>query len=270
MALMRSMLYTELQLVAVRQSVRSSGGPAEKVVKQMAYFNAGGVSESGAIRAKGAGRRGGARVLTQGLCGLALCSGVLLSGVTGASAATSGAPAASTPTCSLTALNVGPPSQEVFTTQDPVAGLASVKQIRDHNVMKTESGFSPGTTGPVTVTFTKVNEPIGGEAGFDATNTEGQSVKCLGQFKTVQPRRVNTQGFTIRDKFSTLVIQNGTPGLTSVSLTLNGAPTTSVALTPGQTFSEPLTGPVPNRLLVQGFGTGSHSAVAAVWGQPDA
>ena len=93
MALMRSMLYTELQLVAVRQSVRSSGGPAEKVVKQMAYLNAGGVSESGAIRAKGAGRRGGARVLTQCLCALALCSGVLLSVVTGASAASSGSAA---------------------------------------------------------------------------------------------------------------------------------------------------------------------------------
>ena len=181
---------------------------------------------------QGAGRRGGARVLTQGLCALALCSGVLLSVVIGATAATDAADtqAASTPTCSLTAVNVGPPSQEVFTTQDPVAGLAKVHQIRDHNVTKTESGFSPGTTGPVTVTFTKVDEPIGGEAGFEATNTEGQSVKCLGQFKTVMPRRVNTQGFTIRDKFSTLVIQNGTPGLTSVSLTLNGAPTTSVPL----------------------------------------
>jgi hypothetical protein len=267
MALMRSMLYTELQLVAVRQSVRSSGGPAEKVVKQMAYFNAGGMTESGAIRAKGAGRRGGARVLTQGLCALALCSGVLLSVVTGATAATADT-AASTPTCSLTTVNVGPPSQEVFTTQDPVAGLASVHKIRDHNATKTESGFSPGTTGPVTVTFTKVDEAIGSEAGIEAINTEGQGVKCLGQFKTVEPRRVNTQGFTIRDKFSTLVIQNGVPGLTSVRLTLNGAPTTSVNLTPGQTFSEPLTGPVPNRLLVQGLGTGSHSAVAAVWGQP--
>jgi hypothetical protein len=193
---------------------------------------------------------------------------VLLSGVTGASAATIGAPATSTPTCSLTTVNVGPPSQEVFTTQDPVAGLASVHKIRDHNAIKTESGFSPGTTGPVTVTFTKVDEAIGSEAGIEATNTEGQGVKCLGQFKTVMPRRDNTQGFTIRDKFSTLVIQNGVPGLTSVRLTLNGAPTTSVNLTPGQTFTEPLTGPVPNRLVVQGLGTGSHSAVAAVWGQP--
>jgi hypothetical protein len=208
--------------------------------------------------------------LTQCLGALALCSGVLLSVVTGASAATSGAAQApSTPTCSLTAVNVGPPSQEVFTAQDPVAGLASVQKIRDHNATKTESGFSPGTTGPVTVTFTKVNEEIGSEAGIVATNTEGQSVKCLGQFKTVLPRRVNTQGFTIRDKFSTLVVQNGTPGLTSVSLTLNGGTTTSVSLTPGGTFAEPLTGPVPNRLLVQGFGQGSHSAVAAVWGQPD-
>ena len=48
----------------------------------------------------------------------------------------------SKPTCTLSAVNVGPPSQLVYTAQDPVAGLASVGPIRDQNSSRS-FGFSP-------------------------------------------------------------------------------------------------------------------------------
>jgi hypothetical protein len=175
----------------------------------------------------------------------------------------------STPTCTVSAVTVGPPSQVVYTAEDPVAGLSSVVPIRDQNVVATVSAFSPGTTGPVTVTFTKKHEGLGGESGLTATNTQGQRVKCLGQFKTVTPRRTDTQGFTYRLRFSNLVIQNGAQGLTGARLTLDAAAPTDISLSPGETFTEPLMGPVrPNRLLVQGFGVKVDTAVVLVWGHP--
>ena len=178
----------------------------------------------------------------------------------------------STPTCTLSAVKVGPPSQLIYTAQDPVAGLASIG-IRDHNSTNTISGFSPGTTGVVTVTFTKRLEPLGGRDGVVATNTQGKKVTCLGQWKTVRARHFNAQGFTFQGGFSNLVIQNGKIGLTAVHMTLNGAPTVKIGLAPGQTFTETLPGLVrTNRMVVQGLGQvfheALHRAVAVVWGHP--
>jgi hypothetical protein len=174
----------------------------------------------------------------------------------------------STPTCTLSAVNVGPPSQVVYTAQDPVDGLSSVVPIRDQNVTPAVSGFSPGTTGIVTVTFTKKIEFNGGESGILAINTQGRRVKCLGQFKTMAPRRTDTEGFTYRERFSNLVIQNGSPGLTAARLTLNGGTPDTIGLTPGELSTESLVGLKPNRLVAQGIGVTKPHAVLVVWGHP--
>jgi hypothetical protein len=174
----------------------------------------------------------------------------------------------STPTCTLSTVNVGHPSQLVFTAQDSVSGLSTVKVIKHHNSTGSVSSFSPGTTSPVTATFTKKKETAGGTGGIKATNTGNNSVSCVGQFKTVKPLKVNTQGFTFKKSFDNLVIQNGTKGLKSVDVTLNGGPTTTVTLSPGETYTQTLTGLTTskNKLVVEGFGKGTNAAVAAVWG----
>jgi hypothetical protein len=171
-----------------------------------------------------------------------------------------------TPTCTLTSIAVGPPSQMVFTVQDTGSGLSTVKAARHHNSHYVISGFTPGTTSPVTVTFTKKTETAGGSAGVKATNGIGNSVFCVSQYKTVKPLRVNSQGFTFRKQFDMLVIQNGSPGLNSVQITLNGS-TSTVTLTPGETYTQTLAViKGNNKMVVQGFGHGKQAAVAAVWG----
>ena len=174
----------------------------------------------------------------------------------------------SKPTCTLSSVNVGPPSQLVFTAQDSVSGLSTVKVIKHHNSNGSVSSFSPGTTSPVTATFTKKKETAGGTGGIKATNTGNNSVSCVSQFKTVRPLKVNSQGFTFKKAFDNLVIQNGTKGLKSVDVTLNGGTTTTVTLTPGETYTQTLTGLTgpKNKLVVEGFGKGSKAAVVAVWG----
>jgi hypothetical protein len=178
----------------------------------------------------------------------------------------------SKPTCTLAAVKVGPPSQLVYTAQDAVAGLASIG-IRDHNSTNVISGFSPGTTGLVTITFTKRLEPLGGRDGVVVTNTQGKKVTCLGQWKTLRARHFNSQGFTFQGGFSNLVIQNGKIGLIAAHVTLNETPTVKIPLTPGETFTETLTGLVrTNHMVVQGLGKvfheAVHRAVVVVWGHP--
>jgi hypothetical protein len=171
-----------------------------------------------------------------------------------------------TPTCTLTSIAVGPPSQMVFTVQDTGSGLATVKAPRHRNSTYAISSFSPGTRSPVTVTFTKKIETAAGSAGVKATNEIGNSVFCVSQYKTVKPTRLNSQGFTFRKQFDTLVIQNGSPGLSSVQITLNG-PTSTVSLTPGETYTQALSGLTKdNKMVVEGFGHSKTAAVAAVWG----
>ncbi len=174
---------------------------------------------------------------------------------------------ASTPTCALSSINVGPPSQAVFTVKDTGSGLASVKVIRHHDTTGSISSFTPGTKSPVMITFTKKVETAGGNAGVKATNEAGTSASCAGQFKTLKPSRVNSQGFTFRKSFNTLVIKNGSVGLKSVAVTLNGS-TFTVVLTPGETFTQTLSGLTgsKNKMVVEGFGKGKTSAVVAVWG----
>jgi hypothetical protein len=154
----------------------------------------------------------------------------------------------------------------VFTVQDTGSGLATVKAVRHRNSTSVIAPFSPGTTNPVTVTFTKKTETAGGTAGVKATNEIGKSVFCTSQYKTVKPLRVNSQGFTFKKRFNMLVIQNGTPRLTSVQITLNGT-TSTVSLTPGETYKRTLSGLTKsNKMVIEGFGRTHAVAVAAVWG----
>ena len=172
-----------------------------------------------------------------------------------------------TPTCTLTSVAVGPPSQVVFTVQDTGSGLATVKVTRHKNSSSVVSPFSSGSTSPVTVTFTKKTDSIGGTTGVKATNVDGKAVYCAGQYKTVKPLKANSQGFTFPKQFDNFVVQNGTPGLKSVQVTVNG-PTSTVSLTPGESYSQTLSGLTGkfNKMVVEGFGKSKNAAVAVVWG----
>jgi hypothetical protein len=160
----------------------------------------------------------------------------------------------------------------VFTAQDPVSGVSSVRELFGHfNTTLTVSPFTPGTTGPITATFTKKHETLGGKGGIQVTSESGKRVRCEGVFKTVMPFRVNSLGFTTRDRFDNLVVQNGALGLNAVRVTLNGGTPMTIPLTPGQTFTQTLATGVarPNRLVVQGLGLPLRRAVMVLWGQPE-
>ncbi len=179
------------------------------------------------------------------------------------------------PTCLVSGLNdARPDAQMSFTVQDSVSGVAAVKVIRHLNSigsissfsMGSISSFTPGTTSPVTATFTKKVQTAGSNAGVKAINEDGVGTSCGGQYKFLRRGRVGTQGFTFRRSYDDLMIQNGSKGLRSVSVTLNGS-TFGVVLTAGESFTETLSGlSKTNTMVVEGFGKARTSAVVAVWG----
>jgi hypothetical protein len=176
-------------------------------------------------------------------------------------------PASSTPTCTLDNVANGPPSALQFTAQDTGSGLATVKPKWHRNSTPNVASFTPGTTSPVTATFTKNVETKGGSASLTVTNESGSSIFCGAQFKTLGVARANSQGFAFSTFRNTLVIQNATSGLSSVTIDLNGSQST-VSLTPGEDYSQALP-PAShgiNHMVVEGFGASGASAVVTVWG----
>jgi hypothetical protein len=174
----------------------------------------------------------------------------------------------STPTCTLSGVNDGPPSQVQFTTQDTTSGLASVKTRWHTNAKVSIPHVTPGTTSPVTATFTKRQEAKGGNASILATNEAGSSVFCAGQFKTVDGGQVYAQGFVVSNLRDNLVLQNSTTGLSAASITVNGV-TVHVDLTPGEQYQLSLSSMFhmgKNSVTVDGTGPASDFAVVAIWG----
>jgi hypothetical protein len=177
---------------------------------------------------------------------------------------------ASTPTCTLSGVSNGPPSQVVLSAQDTGSGLRKVTEPWHQNATVVVSPFTKGTTSPVTLTFTKQVETQGGSASVTATNMAGAKAYCVAFFKTVSPSRAYSQGFHFRSNRNVLVIQNAANGLTSVAIVVDGT-TMHVSLTNGELYTLDMSSllhssPPGNTVVIEGKGPSGSSAVAVVWG----
>ncbi len=173
----------------------------------------------------------------------------------------------STPTCTLSAINVGPPSQLVFTAQDATSGLSTITVIRHHNSTGSISSFSLGTTSPVTATFTKKTETAGGTGGIKATNTDGNSVSCRGPVQDGQTVAGEHPGFHVPKEPR----QPRDPERNERPQVGAGHPQRGDddhhRPDPGEIYTQPLAGLTKsNHLVVEGFGGTRQAAVVALWG----
>lgn len=131
-------------------------------------------------------------------------------------------PTAPTGTVSVVA---GPPKQAIVTVQDAGSGLASIQVTESTNATYTVPAFTTGTTQPVQVAFTKVDQSQGAAFALTATDVAGNSValdpadvgvdRATG--KPVSTTIAGVQGYE-----RTVAIQNGTPGLTNLDIAVNG------------------------------------------------
>ena len=86
-------------------------------------------------------------------------------------------PAPSGFVCSLTSMVNGPPKQIVVTVQDATNGIRDIV-VTTTNATAVTSTYAPGTTAPIQVTATKVDQSQGATLTLTITNGTGQKIIC--------------------------------------------------------------------------------------------
>jgi hypothetical protein len=128
------------------------------------------------------------------------------------------------PTCP-TAVISGPPAQAVTTFQDTGSGLVSLVVTRSENADTVVPPFIPGTTEPVVVTSTKIDQSQRARIEIIATDGAGNVAVCdpihlILVRETGQPvTDVNTDVPRAEDK---VTIRNGSPGISNLEILVNG------------------------------------------------
>jgi hypothetical protein len=227
-----------------------------------------------------AGRGRGARLVA------AAALPVMLAGIglqtAPAFAATGSAASNSPPTCSLGNITVGTSTTSggmQLIAQDQTSGLGKLVSPYHVNAAPPTLNFTPGQTAPFTADFTQISGTDGSSGSLKIFNTTRQKTICLGQFKTMLGGgRADSVGFSFPQDRNWLVIQNGSPGLSSVQVTLNGVvidqdltlgnvPFTQDLSAFGLDICNPMPGSCQlNQLDITPTGPDGSSAEAVVWG----
>lgn len=128
------------------------------------------------------------------------------------------------PSCPTVVIS-GPPAQAVTTFQDTGSGLVSLVVTLSQNADTVVPPFIPGTTEPVTVTSTKIDQTQRARIEIRATDGAGNVAICdpihlivvRDSGKPVE--EINTDVPRAEDK---VTIRNGTPGLSNLDILVNG------------------------------------------------
>jgi hypothetical protein len=136
------------------------------------------------------------------------------------------APADTTPpSCALTAVIAGPPKQIQITVQDSESGLASIEVMTSTNANTAVPAFAVGTTSPVVVTATKIDQSTGAVVELRATDVAGNVTVCDPAIVTIKAnpgKPVSTVVTGIAQAESSVAIYNNTPGLRQLDIRVNG------------------------------------------------
>lgn len=140
------------------------------------------------------------------------------------------------PTCPLEFLT-GPPAQVIATIRDTGTGLASIVVTKSENSDTVVPPFTVGTTDPVTVNSTKIDQSQRSRVELVVADLAGNQRVCdpIQTLITRDEDKPETQ--TFRDvplAENKVLITNGTPGLKKVEVTVNGIKFKAKELQDGQ------------------------------------
>jgi hypothetical protein len=128
------------------------------------------------------------------------------------------------PSCVLTAVINGPPKQLQITANDSGTGLASIVPTTAINATVIVPAFTPGTTGLILVTATKIDQAQSAQVALRVTDVAGNITDCDPVLATVTARgTTRIQKLTGLPQAEHLIaLTNGKPGLTSLKIQVNG------------------------------------------------
>lgn len=173
------------------------------------------------------------------------------------------------PTCVLTAVLAGPPKQIQITVRDTGSGLASIVVTSSVNANTPVPAFTVGTTDPVVVTSTKINQTLAASVSLRVTDSAGNVTNCDPVITDVL--RVNgadaSQTFTVPRNESKIDVQNGSPGLKMIEVTVNGEKFQVKRLADGETATLDVASAMRdgnNTIVIRGNGPKGASATVVI------
>ncbi len=129
------------------------------------------------------------------------------------------------PTCPTFVVS-GPPAQAVTTFQDTGSGLVSLVVTLSENADTVVPPFIPGTTEPVTVTATKIDQTQRARIEIQATDGAGNVAICdpihlIVSRDSGKPTTENLSADVPRAE-DKVTVRNGAPGLNKLDIIVNG------------------------------------------------
>jgi hypothetical protein len=157
----------------------------------------------------------------------------MVAGASPASAAIDTTP----PACALTAVIAGPPRQLRVTIHDTGSGVASIVVTESTNADTPVPPFVVGTTDPVVIVATKINQSLPARVALRATDLAGNVTSCDPVVTAVarEAGEPSTQTFTSLDATEHFVtVVNDDPGLSALQVEVNGKTFTMAGLRAGE------------------------------------
>ena len=140
----------------------------------------------------------------------------------------------------LTRTDPGPPTRIYVTVQDTGSGLASIVVTQHVNSNVTWPPFTVGTTSPVVVTGTKINQNQSSTVALRVTDRAGNITTCDPVLSTLKISKASGRKGRARETHtglpwaeSKVQLVNGSPGVRSVRLIVNGKSFRTVRLAAG-------------------------------------
>jgi Protein of unknown function (DUF3344) len=119
----------------------------------------------------------------------------------------------------------GPPTQLQVTVSDPQTGLQSIVVTQSDNADTPVPPFTVGTTDPVTITATKIDQSQGAHVTIVVTDLAGNTVTCDPIISLVQrSTKTDPQANRVRvsQEENKIQVMNGAPGLRTFTALVNG------------------------------------------------
>jgi hypothetical protein len=157
------------------------------------------------------------------------------------------------------------------TVSDPQTGIQSIVVTQSDNADTPVPPFTTGTTDPVTITATKINQSQPAHVTIQVTDLAGNVVTCDPVITLVQrSTSADPQGTRslVDQAENKLLIMNGTPGLKNLETTVNGTKIKVTGLKDGETrtldISSAMAPGSNNVITVKGHGPQSSSAMVVI------
>jgi hypothetical protein len=205
--------------------------------------------------------------------GCATCSQGICSAAAITSAPSTATPDVTPPTCRMTGFREGPPAQIEITVQDTESGLGQILVLDAENVFITVPSFVEGTTDPVVVTATKDDQSLLARVLLGAGDLDENCTSCdpiLTSIVRGRGRENKEQSFANVDAVDHIVtVNNGTPGLTSLEVQVNGTSFRLSRLEDGETrtldVSSAMLPGAHNAFTLRSHGKLGSSALIVIW-----